>query len=139
MNASAPNARLQYESALKYKAYRMPTNEEWATAYDELKSSIDRLESELVLARSDADSAIANCDGWREKCDDANEEIKSLERERDGLRNALKTNPCCRPVSGASITDGYHYVTVEDCVASGNCGCDCGAALRSPEEQKVAS
>lgn len=63
--------------------------------------------------------------------------IDRLERERDGLRNALKTNPCCRPVSGASITDGYHYVTVEDCVASGNCGCDCGAALRSPEGQDI--
>lgn len=57
---------------------------------DEAVDEIDRLERELQLARSDADSAIANCDRWREMRDEANEEIKSLVWVRDELKQLVK-------------------------------------------------
>ena len=46
-------------------------------------------------------------------------------------REALQTQSCVRPSNGQPLSDGFGYVTVGDCVMSGNCGCDCRAALSS--------
>lgn len=53
---------------------------------------------------------------------------RSLLAEVEQLRGALKTSPCARP-GRQEETDGFGYVTVGDCVGSGNCGCDCAAAI----------
>lgn len=53
--------------------------------------------------------------------------VRPLLNHVDELAAALRTSPCPHPVQ--KTTDGYWYVTSEDCNKSGNCGCDQGAAL----------
>ena len=57
MNVSRPNARLQYADAMKYPAYRLPTNEEWAQDWDVMVALKDATIEELRARLSDEPSA----------------------------------------------------------------------------------
>lgn len=56
-------------------------------------------------------------------------EYDALLRERDELKKALETQPCIRPMRSQDDCEGFGYITVKGCIAAGNCGCDCKAAL----------